>query len=384
MLRVEEPLSAAAGQPLRSPVPDPHFGLRAALERAAEADPSSGHPGSPEPGDAEGEPGPAGVVPTHPQPAHAARVLVLNHHRDPLAELVNALRRRGFEVTEARSLADTQQLLDRVAPDLAILNPLVLKRGGVELELVDRLQRNGVPVPVILLVDGLRGLDVARRADLPFCDFLLKPPAIDECLHRVDLALRTREAFARLQARARELEGQVTTDHKTGLLSERYFRQALQLEHKRAQRHTMPLSLLLIDVDDFKSINDSTEYAFGDVVLRHVAESLRRNIRETDYAARFGGDEFVLLLPHTSSAEAVQTAVRIKKRIAETTVQARGYSQRVTISIGIDTFDGRSDTDPAELRARANKALHQAKRRGKNQVWLYTAGDPEPPPPTKR
>ena len=146
----------------------------------------------------------------------------------------------------------------------------------------------------------------------------------------------------------------------------------------------MPLSLLLIDVDDFKSINDSTEYAFGDVVLRHVAESLRRNIRETDYAARFGGDEFVLLLPHTSSAEAVQTAVRIKKRIAETTVQARGYAQRVTISIGIDTFDGRSDTDPAELRARANKALHQAKRRGKNQVWLYTAGDPEPPPPTKR
>ena len=375
---------------MRSSVPNPRFDPSAAFGREAEFDPSSGASGAPEP--APGEPPSPGdeATPrpararTAPLHAQASRVLVLNHHRDPLDELVEALRRRGFEVLEARSLTDTQRLLERAAPDLAILNPLVLKRGGVELELVDRLQRDGNPVPVILLVDGIRGLDLARRAETPFCDFLLKPPSIDECLHRVDLALRTREAFARLQAKARDLEGQVTTDHKTGLLSDRYFRHALQVEHKRAQRHHMPLSLLLIDVDDFKSINDSTDYAFGDVVLKHVAECLRRNIRETDYAARFGGDEFVLLLPHTSSAEAVQTAVRIKKRIAETTVQARGYAQRVTISVGIDTFDGRSDADPIELRTRANKALHQAKRRGKNQVWLYTAGDPEPPAPAKR
>ena len=318
------------------------------------------------------------------QSPRAARVLLLNHHRDALGELISALVRRGHEVAQADSLAETQALLQRVQPDVVLLNPLVIKPGGVELELVEALQHDGLPVPVILLVDALRGVEQARRIELPLADFLLKPPSVDECLHRIDLALRRREAFALLRRRASELEDQVTIDFKTGLSSERHFKNALHIEFKRAQRHLQPLSLLLIDVDDFKSINDTTEYAFGDVVLRQVAETLKRNIRETDYAARFGGDGFVLLLPHTTSPEAVQTATRIKKRIAETTVQARGYAQRVTVSIGIDTFEGRGEGDPIDLRTRANKALHQAKRRGKNQCWLYTPDDPAPPPPKKR
>ena len=85
----------------------------------------------------------------------------------------------------------------------------------------------------------------------------------------------------------------------------------LDLEWKRAQRHQNPLSLLLLDVDNFKSVNDTTEYAFGDEVLQRVADALKANIRETDFAARFGGDEFCVLLPQTSPAEAVQTALRI-------------------------------------------------------------------------
>ena len=94
------------------------------------------------------------------------------------------------------------------------------------------------------------------------------------------------------------------------------------IEWKRAQRHQNPLSLLLIDIDNFKSVNDTTEYAFGDQVLRSVADSLKANIRETDFAARFGGDEFCVLLPQTSPAEAVQTALRICQRIASTVMKS--------------------------------------------------------------
>jgi diguanylate cyclase (GGDEF)-like protein len=146
----------------------------------------------------------------------------------------------------------------------------------------------------------------------------------------------------------------------------------LGLEWKRAQRHQNPLSLLLIDVDNFKAVNDTTEYAFGDEVLRRVAEALHGTVRETDFAARFGGDEFCVLLPQTSPAEAVQTALRIRARIAGTVMQSGSYQRQVTVSIGVDSYDGRSASSIDHLRRNANRALQEAKRRGKNQVWLYS------------
>jgi diguanylate cyclase (GGDEF)-like protein len=130
--------------------------------------------------------------------------------------------------------------------------------------------------------------------------------------------------------------------------------------------------MLLIDVDNFKAVNDTTEYAFGDEVLRRVAEALHGTVRETDFAARFGGDEFCVLLPQTSPAEAVQTALRIRQRIAGTVMQSGNYQRQVTVSIGVDSYDGRSASSIDHLRRNANRALQEAKRRGKNQVWLYS------------
>jgi diguanylate cyclase (GGDEF)-like protein len=300
-----------------------------------------------------------------------ATVLLLNHNRDPLAAQIEAMARAGFSIRESESLAQSCRLLAEVQPDVVILNPLVLCAGGVELELLEGLQKEEEPVPVLLLVNDLGMLAEARNLKIAFRDFLLKPYTPAECTHRVELALLARRKFQRLQARNRQLEGQVSVDFKTGLISELYFRRILGLEWKRAQRHQNPLSLLLLDVDDFKRINDSTEYVFGDEVLKRVAESLRSTIRETDFAARCGGDEFCVLLPQTSPAEAVQTALRIRQRIAGMNVQTLGYAQKVTVSIGIDTFDGRSAMTVDVLRRNANQALKEAKRRGKNQVWLY-------------
>ena len=153
----------------------------------------------------------------------------------------------------------------------------------------------------------------------------------------------------------------------------------IALEWKRAQRHQNPLSLLLIDVDNFKQVNDTTEYAFGDEVLRRVADALKQNVRETDFAARFGGDEFCVLLPQTSPAEAVQTALRIRQRIAGMTVQNANFDRQVTVSIGVDSYDGRKASSVDQLRRHANRALHEAKRRGKNQVWLYSGSEQSAP-----
>ena len=318
-------------------------------------------------------------TPAPDAPTTGPPVLVLNQRRDSLDALAAALRAAGHEVVEGRSLAESRELLTTVDPLVVVLNPLVLNSGGVEFELLEALRGGEQIVPVILLVPSSADLGEAQRLALPFLDFLVEPYTVEECVARVALALENRRQLLELKARARELEGQVSVDFKTELLSERYFKQLLQIEFKRAQRHRTPLSLLLVDVDDFKDVNDSTEYAFGDEVLRHVAQHLKRTIRETDFAARFGGDEFVLLLPQTTPAEAVQTAIRIRKKISKTTVEAKQYACQVTVSIGIDTYDGITESSPDELRTRANKALQEAKQRGKDQVWLYTpAGSGRP------
>lgn len=317
--------------------------------------------------------------------ARSARILVLNHHGDSFREAIAEMRQAGLEVTESRSVGETQELLageglGAQRPDVVILNPLVVRAGGVEIEMVGTLANGEEPPPVILLVEDLPALQEAAQWPVQFADFVVKPASGPELTHRVELALRKRAHLLHLHQRASDLAEQVTVDFKTGLLSERHFNNLLTVEFKRAQRHFLPLSLLLVDVDNFKGVNDTTEYGFGDEVLREVAKALKANVRETDFAARFGGDEFVVLLPHTTPAEAVHTAMRIRQRIAATIVESEAYTQQVTVSIGIDTFDGRATTTPEELRRRANKALHEAKRRGKDQVWLYSEraeGEPQ-------
>ncbi|MBK8096533.1 MAG: diguanylate cyclase [Planctomycetes bacterium] len=314
-------------------------------------------------------------VPNPSQNNSSVQVLVLNHNRDKLGELTAALARSGFQVREAESLAQSCRLLSQIRPDVVVLNPLILCAGGVEVELLESLQRDDDPIPVILLVDELQSLLDARLLKLPFRDFVLRPHSPAECVHRVELAVLARRKIRSLQSRARYLEGQVSVDFKTGLISELYFKRILALEFKRAQRHQNPLSLMLVDVDDFKGVNDTTEYAFGDEVLKRVGETLKGNVRETDFAARCGGDEFCVLLPHTSPAEAVPTALRIRARVAAMQVHAGAYTRQVTVSIGIDSFDGRSAKTVDGLRRQANKALQEAKRRGKNQVWLWSGAE---------
>lgn len=305
-------------------------------------------------------------------PIGTSAVLVMNHNRDPLDELTAALTRNGYEVRLGDSLTQSDRLIGEGRPDVVLLNPLVLCEDGVELELLERLQEEDDPIPVILLVEDLAALGDARNLRVPFRDFVLKPFSSAEVLHRVELALQTRMRIRGLQSRARQLESQVSVDFKTGLTSEVYMRRIMSREWKRAQRHQNPLSLLLIDVDNFKSVNDTTEYAFGDAVLRKVADALKGNVRETDFAARFGGDEFCVLLPQTSPAEAVQTALRIRQRISGMIVQSGSYERQVTVSIGVDSYDGRRASSVDQLRRNANRALQEAKRRGKNQVWLYS------------
>lgn len=163
------------------------------------------------------------------------------------------------------------------------------------------------------------------------------------------------------------------TDYLTGLKTRGYFEQQLELEIKRAERKKSPLSLLMIDIDFFKSLNDRYGHHVGDQILRDVAAILVKDMREIDTVARYGGEEFVIILPDTNGPGAALVAQRLRKSVE----QARFFAgsarviERLSISIGVAVFD--SDAQfKRDLIEFSDAALYAAKSQGRNRVMLYS------------
>jgi two-component system, sensor histidine kinase LadS len=157
-------------------------------------------------------------------------------------------------------------------------------------------------------------------------------------------------------------------DEVTNLYNQRYFMERLDEEFRRALRYGSPLSLLIADLDDFKSFNDTRGHLVGNELLRQVANVFRQGVRDIDIAARYGGDEFVVLLPQTEGEQAARLAERLRSWIARL--------DEVRVSIGVATL-APGMTGPLELLTEADRAMYEAKARGKNQTVPASAWQPE-------
>lgn len=164
-----------------------------------------------------------------------------------------------------------------------------------------------------------------------------------------------------LSARIDELHLKSVTDGLTGAFTHGYLQEILEIEIQRALTEQAPLSVMIIDIDDFKRINDSHGHLFGDRVIKETAETISANVRSDDILGRYGGDEFVAIMPGADAKTAVHVANRARGGIAK-----NGYL--ATISVGVATFDVKSAESPAELLHRADMNLYQAKHDGKNCV----------------
>ncbi|MGE5389594.1 MAG: diguanylate cyclase [Deltaproteobacteria bacterium] len=159
------------------------------------------------------------------------------------------------------------------------------------------------------------------------------------------------------------LQTQANTDDLTGIYNHRFIFQRLREEVERADRYHLPLSIMMLDLDYFKRINDKFGHQVGDIVLTRVAQTLKQTLRLIDIAGRYGGEEFMVILPQTSLEDAVQVAERIRERIAG--ISLEGIHPRVSISIGVASFNEESES---ELLARADRLLYLAKANGRNRV----------------
>lgn len=174
---------------------------------------------------------------------------------------------------------------------------------------------------------------------------------------------------ASLQALIDELTALTMEDGLTGLFNRRYFERLLEQEVQRSCRHRRPCSVLMIDADDFKVINDRHGHAAGDAVLKEISTVLTGVLRATDdVTSRLGGEEFAVILPGTDGAGATRAGDRVRERIAALHIPQGGLELRVTVSVGVATFDPNAPCSAAELVGQADEALYEAKVAGKNAV----------------
>ena len=184
---------------------------------------------------------------------------------------------------------------------------------------------------------------------------------------RVLSTIADQAAVALENARLYEL---ANVDGLTGLFVRRYFDMRVEEEWRRSERYENPFCVIMLDLDDFKHLNDTYGHPAGDRVLRQAAYIVRDNMRSFDIAARYGGEEFAVVLPRTTPEEAVVVAERVRQDVERMRVEAAGNMLRATASIGIASFPSPTVHSVSDLVSRADEALYRAKRRGKNCVVM--------------
>ncbi len=280
-------------------------------------------------------------------------------------ELAQALEAAGAVVTLARTVPEAITLLLEASVDIALVAvELPGEAGGAVLQ---HLHPTGTPV-LMLTTEAdaaVRALHFSRGAE----DVLLKP------LHAVEVVARVRrrlEVANRLRAAEQEttrMHALAVTDGLTGVANFRFFQDRLREEFRRAQRYDTPLALVMMDLDHFKSVNDTFGHQVGDEVLIAAAHAVKLAVRETDIVARYGGEEFAMLLPQTHLAGALTVAERVAAGLQGLKLSAPEL--RVTGSFGLSGFPSRGVSTPEQLVRTADQALYRAKSEGRNKISLF-------------
>ena len=199
-------------------------------------------------------------------------------------------------------------------------------------------------------------------AHLPDC-----PAGLENCPILPELR-HLREEYRLLQEECQRLQKLSQTDPLTRLFNRGYLMISLEQEMERTRRTSFPTSLIMLDLDHFKRFNDTYGHQFGDEVLCRVAVLLKDNIRKLDIPCRYGGEEFVVILPGTRLPQAVRLAVRLQETLAQSPPEARPGNTRLTASFGVETFTGREDLTSEAFLQQADRWLFMAKAQGRNMV----------------
>ena len=290
-------------------------------------------------------------------------VLIVDDVAKNLQLLGNILKKENYRIAAANNGKQAVAIAGDTSPDLILLDIMMPEMDGFE---ACRKLKN-IPetkdIPIIFLTAKVETADIIKGFKAGAVDYVIKPFNSYELLARVKAHLELKISKDLLEEKNKLLEILSITDGLTGLYNHRYIVDALSSRITEATRYRKPLSIGMFDIDYFKKINDKYGHVFGDEVLIKISSVIEETIRKVDIAGRYGGEEFLIVIPDTDSSGAYKTAERIRESIEKIKWDKDGL--KVTISGGVCEF---KDEDSGKLITKADKLLYKAKESGRNRI----------------
>lgn len=293
------------------------------------------------------------------------RILAVEDEQNVLSILTEALTQSGYDVRQATSAREGMELLKTFRPHLVLTDNDMPEITGIEMLRELRQQKNYVTVIFVsgrsdnqFVVDALKA-----GAD----DYIRKPFRINELLARIEVALRVNDLHRDLLEANMKLQDMVDHDDLTGLYNMRSMYDKIEVEIKRCKRFGRKMACVMVDMDHFKSVNDEHDHLFGSFVLKKMGELIKSLVRETDFAARYGGDEFLIVLTETTNEGVKIFCEKLRSLVEAFTFTDGKDSIRLTTSIGYSMGGDTIPLDARSLVRTADQFLYKSKSAGRNR-----------------
>ncbi|PCJ18667.1 MAG: diguanylate cyclase response regulator [Gammaproteobacteria bacterium] len=297
-------------------------------------------------------------------------VLYIDDSESDITLIKDSLTELGLDVTHQRSaedafltLKDNSLRFDLVLTDLVLQGCMT---GIALLSQIREMQDERKRIPILIMTDNQ---DPARKIELLKLganDYVSKPITPEELRARVKTLITNKQLFDQVKEQEQALRTMAETDQLTQLFNRHRLAEMAPIFMSQAKRQNYSLSTVVIDIDFFKAINDNHGHSMGDLVLADVAKVIKDNCRDEDFAARFGGEEFVLILPYCDQASAITKAEALRHKIEQ--LEPEGL--KVTASFGVSSLQEGADINFDQLFSVADKAVYVSKENGRNQVNL--------------
>lgn len=293
------------------------------------------------------------------------RILIVEDDQAILDVLLEALQTEGFQVRATQSAKEAMQLVQDFSPHLVLTDNDMPEVTGIDMLRQLRLQKNYVTV--IFLSGRTDAQFVSETLLAGADDYIRKPFRINELLARIQVALRTNDLHRDLLEANSLLSEQIEHDDLTGLYNMKSMYARIDMEIKRAQRADRKMACVMLDMDHFKTVNDNHDHLFGSFVLKEVGNIISKTMRETDFAARYGGDEFLIVLTETEASGVAVFCDRLAKTVMNYEFNDGKDKIKLTTSMGYAIGGGDDTRDARALVRAADHKLYEAKAKGRNQ-----------------
>lgn len=302
------------------------------------------------------------------------KILVVEDDTNTLEVIKEALVQAQYTVETASQADEALRKIDSFAPTLVLTDHDMPGLTGLEM-LTELRQRQNYTTVIFVSARGEASL-VARALRAGADDYIRKPFRFEEMLARIEACLRVNNLHRDLLDANEKLQKMVDMDYLTGLYNMRSMYDRIDFELKRAKRFGRNVSCIMMDMDHFKTVNDTNDHLFGSFVLKTTGGLIKETMREIDFAARYGGDEFLIVLTETHEAGTRIFCERLREKILHHTFDDGKNQMKLTISMGFAMSHLDPKIEARTLVRQADHALYRAKELGRNRVAIFSQSDP--------